>query len=62
MWCMKLSRLSVHDLSSGEFLLGYIEAVTEHKMADVPLVFITYALSKIPPQPVVAGKFLAVVR
>ena len=47
---------------SEEFLVRFVEAVTEHKMADVPLVFVTYALSKIPSQPVVAGKFLTIVR
>ena len=42
--------------------MRFMEAITEHKMADVPLVFITYAFTKIPAQPVIAGKFLAIVR
>ena len=50
-------KLSICDLFQVNFLVRYVEAITEHKMADVPLVFITYALSKIPPQPVVASKF-----
>lgn len=47
---------------SDEFLVRLMEAIVEHKMSDIPLVFVTYALSKIPSQPVVAGKFLAIVR
>ena len=46
----------------GEFLSKFTEAVTAHKMADVPLVFITYALSKISPEPILSSKFLAIVR
>ena len=46
----------------GEFLNKFTEAVTAHKMADVPLVFITYALSKVSPEPIVSSKFLGIVR
>jgi len=46
----------------GEFLNKFTEAVTAHKMADVPLVFITYALSRVPPEPMVSSKFLGIVR
>ena len=53
---------NLYSYFSGKFLIRFIEAITEHKMADVPLVFVTYTLSKIPSQPVVVGKFLTFVR
>ena len=44
------------------FLTRFLSSCCSIKMADIPLVFVTFALSELSPQPVLGAEALAVIR
>lgn len=44
------------------FLTRFLSSCYSLKMAEIPLVFVTFALSKLPPQPLLGAEALAGIR
>lgn len=49
-------------ISESAFLTQFLSSCYSMKMADIPLVFVSHAVSRLPPQPLLGTEALAGVR